>query len=96
MLRIRTQILMLAQDTLYPLSYSSSQHPLVVLSLVETHYLVEKRVRADLFSPFPFFLPYFHDVVIKAPNMPGLLGVSTWDIKDGDDLVPADSSLLSS
>lgn len=48
------------------------------------HYLVEKR--GDLlFSPFPFFLPYFHDVVIKAQHMLSLLGVSTWDIKDGDE-----------
>lgn len=83
--------------TLYPLSYPSSQHPLVFLSLVGTHYLVGKRVRADLlFSVFPFFSPCFHVAVIKARHMLGLLGVSTWDIKDGDDLVSDDSSLLSS
>lgn len=96
MLKVRSQILMPAQDTRYSLSCLSSQHPLVFLSLVGTHYLVGKRVKADLlFSPSPFFLPYFHVAVIKARHMLSLLGVSTWDIKDGDDLVPADSSLLS-
>lgn len=39
------------------------------------------------------FLPYFQDV---ARHMLTLLGVNTWDIKDGNALVPAGSSLLSS
>lgn len=88
---------MLAQLTLYPLSSPSSRHTLVVPALVGTDYPIEKRVRADLlFSPFPFFLSYIHDAVIKARHMLSLLGVSTWDTKDGDGRVPADGSLLSS
>lgn len=88
---------MLTKHTLYPLSYPSSQHTLTVPSLVGSHCLEEGEVLADLLlSPFPFFLPCFHDAVIKARHMLSLLGVNMWDIKDGDDLVPADSSLLSS
>lgn len=88
---------MLAQDILYPRSCSSSQHSLFVLSLVGTPVSSREKGkgRSPFLPPLLFFLPYFHSV-IKAHHMLGLLGVSTWDIKDGDDLVPADSSLLSS